>query len=224
MIAARQIFLGRGAGGGFVTPTSYIEFNTTGVLRQSRYFNSGVVPTAFTKVEIMLVRNLNPAKDVGFQCGCRTGWVSGAMQLNVSPQNRRFWFAWNNETNDPYSTDYESSPEFAIATFSPRGQVSVVGANPDVVYSYDFGQDFSSSRRNSFFIGDSNENGNAKGRTDDQGSGRIAWVKFYESNMLTHNFVAAQFDGTPVFYDEVSGATLRSMGSAAEDTIRYVEL
>lgn len=223
MIAAHHSMLQKSAGG-FIIPSAYIDFNITGVTRKSRYFNSGVVPTANTKVEIMLVRNDAPAKDIGFQMGCRTGWVNGAMQLNVNPRNQRFWFAWNTQTDNPDVTEYDNPPQYAIAAFNPGGLVSVVGVNPDVVYTYDFNQNFYSSRSNAFYIGDSNENGTAKGRTDSQGSGRIAWVKFYESDVLTHNFVAAQSGGSPVFYDEVTGNTLQSEGNATASSIRYVEI
>lgn len=223
-IAAHHSMIHKPTGGEFIIPSAYIDFNITGVTRRSRYFDSGVVPTANTKIEIMLVRNDAPAKDSGLQCGCRTGWVNGAMQLNVMPQNRRFWFAWNTQTNNTDDTDYADPPQYAIATFSPGGLVSVVGVNPDVSYTYNFNQNFYSPRSNAFYIGDSNENGTAKGRTDSQGSGRIAWVKFYESDVLTHNFVAAQSDGAPVFYDEVTGNTLQSAGNAAASSIRYVEI
>ena len=224
MIAAHHSML-RKAGGAFIVPTGYIEFNVNNVSRQSRYFDSGVVPTANTKVEIMHVRHSNaPNATRGIQSGCRTGWVSGAMQLNVYPANTHFWFAWNNATNNVEDAEYQDPPEFAVASFNPGGLVSVVGINPAVSYTYNFGQNFSSSRSNTFFIGDSNENGTAKGRTDSQGCGRIAWVKFYESGALIHNFVASTYNNKPSFYDEVTGNYLQSAGNAAESSLRYVAL
>lgn len=229
MLAARNGLMAGSKSQSIIPPSGYIDFNITGVSRQSRFFNSGIVPTANTTVEFMLVKNSSPAYATGFQTGCRAGWVNGAMQLNIHPAMWHIWFLWNTagvelDTNDSFNPPPFETPEYLLCGFRAGGIVTADGFNPTVNYAKDFQTNYYSSRSNAFYIGDVNENGTAKGRTDSQGSGRIAWVKFYESGVLIRNFVAGEISGAPVFHDEITGINLQSEGNAAASSIRYVAL
>lgn len=89
----------------------------------------------------------------------------------------------------------------------------------------DFDQNLSPANY-SLFIGDVNENGSAKGRTDSQGSGRLFWVKIYESGTLTHHYIPEEYNGQAGLYDAVANAHLQSTSqtSMAASSIQYGEI
>ena len=216
---ARMLFGGGAAdeGGTKVVTLPYLLFNVNGKRNGSRYFNSGIVPGASTKVEFLMGRNDAYVNDFGgWQSGCRTGWVSNALMLNYGPKIGRCWIVYDNGTYG--MNEYPADPSFGavLVTFDALGNMSVGSSELST------GQPLSLAG-NAFYIGDVNENGTPKGGTDSQGSAKMYWCKIYEGGVLVKHYVPDRQNGEAVLHELVSDSYLSSEGSFAASSIAYGE-
>lgn len=199
----------------------YLDFNVNGASHKSRYFNTNVLPTATMGIEYMLGAVSNPASNTGFQNGARTGWITKAsFMLNTSPQlnGQQIWMFWN--SSDQTFFDYDTTIPYTKCSYQPNGKAYI----NDILV-----KDFNASLQPAgypLFIGDINENGTPKGRTDGQGSGRLFWVKIYENNSLIHHYVPEIYNSQAGLYDKVADEHLQSTTSTSLDasSIQYGEL
>ena len=219
MLSVAKLMMPGGTGGGGTETLDlpYLIFNTVGQRSRSRYFNTGIVPGANTRVELLMGRNPSAALDIGCQFGCRAGWVSKALMLNYGPVRGRCWIIYGDGT---YGLDVQpADPEYSavLVSFGADGTMS---AGDQVLAS---GQALSLAN-NAFYIGDVNENGRPKGSSDSQGSAKMYWCKMYEGSTLVKHYVPAQQNGEAVLHELVSDSYLSSTGSTssfAASTIAY---
>ncbi|MBO6031946.1 MAG: hypothetical protein J6Q22_10935 [Prevotella sp.] len=194
----------------------YLIFNAQGARNGSRYFDTGIIPGPTTRVELLMGRNSSAALNVGWQTGCRSGWVSNALMLNYTPIPGRCWLIYNNGTYDINVKPVDSSFSAVYVSFGANGILEA----GDVVLNT--GQNLSLAN-NSLYIGDVNENGTPKGGTDSQGSAKMFWCKIYEGNTLVKHYLPAQQSGAPVLHELVADAYLQSEGSFGVSSIVYGE-
>lgn len=131
------------------------------------------------------------------------------------------WYMWNSSDHLEHAgTVWQLTDDYVILRQEAGGKVYINGTQTS-----DFDQNLSPANY-SLFIGDVNENGTAKGRTDSQGSGRLFWVKFYESGTLTHHYIPEEYNNQAGLYDAVADAHLQSTSqtSMAASSIQYGEV
>lgn len=220
MLYVAKLMMGGASGGGGGSETlelPYLIFNTVGQRSRSRYFNTGVVPGANTRVELLMGRNPSPALNIGWQTGCRTGWVSNAIMYNHGSSDNISWIIYNNGTYGLRCQPVD--PAFGALLVS-MGADGTMSTGDQVLAS---GQALSLAN-NAFYIGDVNENGRPKGSSDSQGSAKMYWCKMYEGSTLVKHYVPAQQNGEAVLHELVSDSYLSSTGSTssfAASTIAY---
>ena len=191
MLSVAKLMMGGGAGGGGGSETlelPYLIFNVNGQSRGSRYFNTSVVPTATTRMELLMGRTQSPASTTGCQFGCRSGWVRNALMLNYGPGDYYCWIIYNDGTYDLRRKPVDRDFGAVFVSFGSDGTL-VAGAETLVT-----GQPLSLAN-NALFIGDVNENGRPKGSSDGQGSAKMYWCKIYENDALVKHYVPAQQNG-----------------------------
>lgn len=197
-----------------VVTLPYFIFNPSEGSGGSRYFNSGIVPAASTRVELLMGRNPAATLDRGWETGCRTGWISNALSLNYSPISGRVWIIYGDGTYG--MNEVPVDPEFGAVLIS-FGADGVMSAGNVV---FDSGQPLVLAG-NSIYIGDVNVNGTDNSIVAGQGSAKMYWCKIYDGQTLVKHYVPDWRNGSPVLHELVSGAYLQSTGRFAESTIVY---